>query len=61
MMLIQLPLNNELRALCPLVGHVHITFELMGAQIQFILAIPSGLAAKLIRLPLAANSEFTVS
>jgi len=33
----------------------------MGAQIQFIIAVPSGLAAKLMRLLLVADSEFKVS
>jgi len=60
-MLTRLPLNSELRAWCLLIGHIHITSELTGAQIQFTFAVPSGLAAKLIRLPLAADSEFSVS
>jgi len=47
-MLIQLPLNNELRAWCLLVGHVHIISELTGVQIQFTFAVPSGLTAMLI-------------
>ena len=60
-MLIRLHLNNELRAWCLLVGHIHITSELTGAQIQFTLAVPSGLAAKLMRLSLAVDSGFSVS
>ena len=60
-MLIRLPLNSKLWAWCLLVGHVHITSEPTGAQIQFTIAVPSGLAAKLMWLPLAADSEFSVS
>ena len=56
------PLNSELRAWCLLVGHVQsITSEPMGAQIQFTFAVPCGLVAKLIRLPLEAESKFNVS
>jgi len=47
-MLIQLPLNSKLRVWCLLIGYVHITSEPMGAHIQFIFAVLSGLATKLI-------------
>ena len=53
--------EQRIGAWCLLVGHVQLTYELMGAQIQFTLAVPSGLTAKLIRLSLAADSEFSVS
>ena len=41
--------------------NIHITSELTGAQIQFNIVVPSGLAAKLMRLPLVADSEFSMS
>jgi len=44
----QSPLNIELRAWCLLVDHVQsVTSELTSAQIQFTLAVPSGLAIML--------------
>ena len=57
--LIQLPLNNELQACCLLVSYIHIISESMGAQIH--LAVLNGLAAMLMRLPLIANLEFSLS
>jgi len=59
--LIRLSLNSGLWAWCLLIGYVQTTFEPTGAQIQFTLAVPSRLAAKLIRLLLAADSEFSMS
>ena len=51
--LIRLSLNSELRSWCLLVGLVQsITSELTGAQIQFTLAVPSGLDAMLTLWPL---------
>jgi len=54
-------LNSGLWGWCLLVGHVQITSEPTGAQTQFTLTIPSGLATKLIRLPPVADLEFSVS
>jgi len=42
-------------------SYLAIHLEPMGAQIQSPFAVPCGLAAKLMRLPLAVDSEFYMS